>query len=82
MYAAQLLKRFSVPSLISAGSGIVIFAGLAMMMLWAQREAWMFMVPMFVVMIGLALIFPASSAAAMEPFAQGSGLAAGVLGLL
>jgi len=78
--SAKLLERFALAVLMLFGGGCIVIGGAVMLVSGDWHSPLGFMVPMYVVTLGLALLLPSSSAAAMEPFGKQAGRAAALLG--
>ncbi|MBV1839170.1 multidrug effflux MFS transporter [Photobacterium ganghwense] len=81
MVAPKYIDRFGSRRTLSTGLAMLVIAGMAMLMLSHIREAWAFMVPIFMSSFGFAFVLGSAAGKALAPFGDRAGTAAALLGL-
>jgi MFS transporter, DHA1 family, multidrug resistance protein len=77
---SRAVQHISLARLMLLGALLMLIGGTGMFLWRDQPSAYGFMLPMFIVTIGMACIMPSSQAAAMEPFGGTAATAAALLG--
>jgi DHA1 family bicyclomycin/chloramphenicol resistance-like MFS transporter len=80
--SSRLVLRFGIPSLLLAGSRVMLLGGVAAAALaWAGLDHWLLVViPFSVFLFGTALVVPNAMATALTPFPAAAGAASSLIG--
>ncbi|UXI01247.1 multidrug effflux MFS transporter [Photobacterium sp. TY1-4] len=81
MVAPKYIDRFGSRRTLATGLVMLVASGVAMLMLSHLREAWAYMVPVFMSSFGFAFVLGSAAGKALAPFGDRAGTAAALLGL-
>ncbi|WP_299019864.1 multidrug effflux MFS transporter [uncultured Photobacterium sp.] len=81
MVAPKYMDRFGTRNTLNLGLLILVGSGAVMLVLSDIREAWAFMVPIFMASVGFSFVLGSAAGKALAPFGDRAGTAAALLGL-
>ena len=76
----RLIGRFGPTLILRYGLNMMLFSGVMLLLLSDQSAAWHYMLPIGFLSMGFSLTLGPASGMAMEPFSEGAGRAAALLG--
>ena len=81
VFTPKVLDKFGLRKTLKSGIIILLCSGGLMFTLSEIREAWAFMVPLFIASFGYALVLASAAGKALASFGNNAGTAAALLGL-
>jgi len=81
-FIAPIFIKRSTKKTLLIGLMLLVLGGLLLIALSSIKQAWAFMLPIFITSVGLALTLGSAAGKALEPFSKQAGTASALIGLM
>ena len=81
-FIAPIFIKHSTKKALTFGILLLMLGGLGLILLSSIKQAWAFMVPIFVTSVGFAFTLGSAAGKALEPFSKQAGTASALIGLM